>query len=580
VDAQLPTTQKLNAILHLNSRSRAIANYSSCLLVMPFHPAQHLEATGSSACAGDSGAPAAIAPPPTSRSLSRECAFPRDRESNKGAHAGLAAHAPDVLRFEDPNAERLYCDHVFSLLCARPELISKKNNYAELHALLQNINVHPPYGNAKVAKVKGFKCGWEILSADSRFVVEREFQRDDDTHSAAASNCYHIRVSLACQEAAAASPATAAASAHSAPSSDGSRDGCNPSDASELHTSKKARADVADACAPVSAASYKIVQKLQPALVLPYPAQVLSASMSVSAFAAVGAGIVRSTDGGKVATTAHAAAPKHALAPLADYSSPASSVRTPSAQQDTKIIACLDLSRYLVTWMIMYPSVSDLHRYCIRAYVKLWADWMDAPAGAAAASDGPDAVPEPPFVQARNILSQFMLRERLKMKLSDSPWKVFSNASLVIQNFLFIGAGNCSQSPIMLTQPPPCPDDSEPTDFSFNQRKALLKQFYDHNNIRFIVNVSGRDDFMRSAEYPISANRTYSAAETSDLFTNLAELPMDAVKTHLNGDHVTVFLMHMEDVEHWPQDQVHAAAFRLQQTLTSGGRAWRWTAPQ
>jgi len=206
---------------------------------------------------------------------------------------------------------------------------------------------------------------------------------------------------------------------------------------------------------------------------------------------------------------------------------------------------------------------------------------MDAPP--AASADGSDAIPEPPFSLTCAILSQFMLRERLKMKLSDAPWKAYSNASLVIHNFLFIGAGNCSVSPIMLTQPP-CPDDSEPSDFSFNQRKALLKQFYEVNNIRFIVNVSGRDDFMRSAEYPISANRTYSAAETSDLFTNLAEQPMEALQTHLNGDHVTVFLMHMEDVEHWPQDQVTAAAFNRNSLhiytthLTACGRAWRWTA--
>ena len=60
--------------------------------------------------------------------------------------------------------------------------------------------------------------------------------------------------------------------------------------------------------------------------------------------------------------------------------------------------------------------------------------------------------------------------------------------------------------------------------------------------------------------YPISANRTYSAAETSDLFTNLSEQPIEALQTHLNGDHVTVFLVHMEDVEHWPQDQAREAA--------------------
>ncbi len=107
----------------------------------------------------------------------------------------------------------------------------------------------------------------------------------------------------------------------------------------------------------------------------------------------------------------------------------------------------------------------------------------------------------------------------------------------------------------MLTQPP-CADDSEPTDYAFHHRRTMLKQFYEVNNIRFIVNVSGRDEFMRSAEYPISANRTYSAAETSDLFTNLEEQPFDALQPHLNGDHVTVFLVHMEDVEHWPEKQV------------------------
>jgi hypothetical protein len=218
-------------------------------------------------------------------------------------------------------------------------------------------------------------------------------------------------------------------------------------------------------------------------------------------------------------------------------------------------MACLDLSRYLVTFMLMYPALPDVHRYCIQMYVKLWADWLDSPPGASV--DG--SVPEPPFLRTCSILTQFMLRERLKMKLSDSPWKAYSNASLVISNFLFIGAGNCSVSPIMLT-PPPVPDDSESTDFSFNQRKSMMKQFYEHNNIRFIVNVSGRDDFMRSAEYPISANRTYSAAETSDLYMNLLEQPMEALQTHLNGDHVTVFLVHMQDVEHWPQDQVIAAA--------------------
>ena len=62
------------------------------------------------------------------------------------------------------------------------------------------------------------------------------------------------------------------------------------------------------------------------------------------------------------------------------------------------------------------------------------------------------------------------------------------------------------------------------------------------------------------SRYPISANRTYSAAETSDLFTNLSEQPIEALQTHLNGDHVTVFLVHMEDVEHWPQDQAREAA--------------------
>jgi hypothetical protein len=226
----------------------------------------------------------------------------------------------------------------------------------------------------------------------------------------------------------------------------------------------------------------------------------------------------------------------------------------------------------------MYPALCPLIRRCIAAYVTLWSHWLEPPHHAADA-----ALPDPPFLRARAILSLFMLRERLKMKLSDAPWKMYSNASLVIHDFLFIGAGNCSVSPIMLTQPP-CVDDSEPTDYSFGQRKSMLKQFYEHNNIRFIVNVSARDQFMRCAEYvrarhlptlifcnslsmyPISANRTYSAAETSDLFTNLSEQGTEALQTHLNGDHVTVFLVHMEDVEHWPQDQASAAARALRLT--------------
>jgi hypothetical protein len=185
---------------------------------------------------------------------------------------------------------------------------------------------------------------------------------------------------------------------------------------------------------------------------------------------------------------------------------------------------------------------------------------MDSPPSSSC--DGSVAVLEFPFARTCSILSLFMLRERLKMKLSDSPWRSYSNASLIIQNFLFIGAGNCSASPIMLSQPP-CADDSEPTDYSFAQRKARLRQFYEDQNIRFVVNVSGRDEFMRYAEYPISANRTYTAAETSELFTNLLDQPLEALQAHLNGDHVTVFLVHMEDVEHWPHDQVNGAFCHL-----------------
>ncbi len=241
-------------------------------------------------------------------------------------------------------------------------------------------------------------------------------------------------------------------------------------------------------------------------------------------------------------------------------------------------MACLDLSRSLVTWMVMCPTLSDLHRHCIQMFVKLWAAWMQCPTSC---TDGSDATPQPPFPAACAMLHQFMLRERLKMKLSDAPWRAYSNASLVIHNFLFIGAGNCSQSPIMLTQPS-CADDSEPTDYSFLQRKAMLRQFYEDNNIRFIVNVSARDEFMRSAEYPISASRTYSAAETSDLFMNLLEQPIEDVQTHLNGDHVTVFLVHMDDVAHWPQEQVSAnySHFQIAMHITASHRAWRWIAPQ
>lgn len=208
----------------------------------------------------------------------------------------------------------------------------------------------------------------------------------------------------------------------------------------------------------------------------------------------------------------------------------------------------------------MQPAMCSVLRHCIRMYVKLWADWLEPPPCAErAAASGAITVPDPPFARARAILSLFMVRERLKMRLSDAPWKMYSNASLVLHNFLFIGAGNCSVSPIMLTQPP-CADDSEPTDYAFHHRRAMLKRFYDDNNIRFIVNVSGRDEFMRCAEYPISASRTYSAAETSDLFTDVTDQPIEVLQPHLNGDHVTVFLVHMEDVEHWPQGQVSTTA--------------------
>ena len=245
-------------------------------------------------------------------------------------------------------------------------------------------------------------------------------------------------------------------------------------------------------------------------------------------------------------------------------------------------MACLDLCRSLVTWMVMYPTISDLHRHCIQMLVKLWASWMQSPT---ACADASDATPRPPFPAACVILQQFLLRERLKMKLSDAPWKAFCNASMVIHNFLFIGAGNCSQSPIMLTQPS-CPDDSEPTDYSFMQRNAMLKRFYEDSNIRFIVNVSAGDEFMRTAEYPISGNRTYSASETSHLFTELSEQPIEAVQTHLNGDHVTVFMVNMEDVAHWPQAQVSARRAAINDIVSNAShvtachRAWRWIAPQ
>ncbi len=260
-------------------------------------------------------------------------------------------------------------------------------------------------------------------------------------------------------------------------------------------------------------------------------------------------------------------------------------------------MTCLDLARYLVTWMIMQPAMCSVLRRCVRMYVKLWAEWLEPPRAESAPAVGAAAVPNPPFAQARGILSQFMLRERLKMKLSDAPWKMYDppfpqffcnilsrhvNASLVIHNFLFIGAGNCSVSPILLTQPP-CADDSGSTEYAFHHRRAMLKQFYDANNIRFIVNVSGRDEFMRSAEYPISANRTYSAAETSDLFTNLADQPFEMLQPLLNGDHVTVFLVHMEDVEHWPQLQVSSDSSSRAPHIASHSRhirAWRWTALQ
>ena len=461
--------------------------------------------------------------------------------------------APVPLLHEDPQAERIYCDQAFEFLRAHPGLCSPQNpiHYSTLHASLTNIGVHPPYGNSKKAKALSLKGSREILSNDSRFVVQ---QFDGPNNSL---------IHLACQQ-------KGFAGAEIAPdlfdsTAKGSESGSGKSSSSDTPTvvidemsgrpnTKKTKADGGDAGATsatstAAVASHEIMQKPRQAVALHVP----------PFSAAAAAGTVMSTDGGRVSTAGCTAAPSLVYAAATAHGAPtATDCGSNTKCDDTKIMACLDLSRYLVTWMIMHPTISELHRYCIRMFVKLWADWMDSPPTSSA--EGSDGIPDPPCFRTCAILSQFMLRERLKMKLSDSPWRAYSNASLVIKNFLFIGAGNCSVSPIMLTQPP-CPDDSEATDFSFNQRKALLKQFYEDNNIRFIVNVSGRDDFMRSAEYPISANRTYSAAETSDLFTNLEEQPMEALQTHLNGDHVTVFLMHMEDVEHWPQEQVNAVIF-------------------
>ena len=113
--------------------------------------------------------------------------------------SSLVLHGPVPLRSQDSNAERAYCDHVFRLLREKPELMSKKNNYSELHAILQKTHVHPPYGSAQAAKSSGLKCGWEILSQDSRFVVERECSPSQNN-----SNSFLLRISLACEEAAAA----------------------------------------------------------------------------------------------------------------------------------------------------------------------------------------------------------------------------------------------------------------------------------------------------------------------------------------------------------------------------------------
>jgi hypothetical protein len=342
---------------------------------------------------------------------------------------------------------------------------------------------------------------------------------------------------------------------HGSSSRSGSDSSDDHQENSGKHEAKRSKTNGGDAVATALAPA-EIVHKERPAAGMQSAAPSSATTTTSSAVAsAVGASLSIS-DGGRAAS----AAPSHAAVQRPNLASIAA-LEGFKANHDSKIMACLDLSRHLVTWMLMYPSIPDLYRYCIQMYVKLWADWLDSPPSASV--DG--SVPEPPFTRTCSILTQFMLRERLKMKLSDSPWKAFSNASLVINNFLFIGAGNCSLSPIMLT-PPPVADDNESTDFSFNQRKSLIKQFYEDNNIRFIVNVSGRDDFMRSSEYPISASRTYSAAETSDLFMNLQQQPMEALQTHLNGDHVTVFLVHMQDVEHWPQDQVIAAAHDLHLT--------------
>jgi hypothetical protein len=477
-------------------------------------------------------------------------------EQIAGTNSAVLPPAPVPLLHEDPQAERIYCDQAFEFLRAHPGLCSPQNpiHYSTLHASLTNIGVHPPYGNSKKAKALSLKGSREILSNDSRFVVQQ---------FPGPNNSLIDVIHLACQQKGFAGAPEPAPDLHDS-TAKGSESGSGNSSSSDTPTdvmdetsgrpkTKKAKADGGDAgaaSAPAAVASHEITQKPRPAVALHVP--------SFSAAAAVGT--VKSTDGGRVSTAGCTAAPSRACAAATAHSAPtAADCGSNTKCDDTKIMACLDLSRYLVTWMIMHPTISELHRYCIRMYVKLWADWMDSPPTASA--EGSDGIPDPPCFRTCAILSQFMLRERLKMKLSDSPWRAYSNASLVIKNFLFIGAGNCSVSPIMLTQPP-CPDDSEPTDFSFNQRKALLKQFYEDNNIRFIVNVSGRDDFMRSAEYPISANRTYSAAETSDLFTNLEEQPLEALQTHLNGDHVTVFLMHMEDVEHWPQEQVNAVIFQ------------------